>query len=421
MRASSHKKQLIENINVLLLARNEDIAAIDRQTLRGLKSNNIQFINSGLKAAVTLSNILLNYQKLPDVIVCHEQLNDMHGIEFINLLQLHPSLRRIPIILTISYPIKTPEETFYIVLQRPYSSADLLQAISSAQNNVKKIPIPESSDTIAFETALEYLSKEQTEPEITSEGAYKLGLKAIRKKDWDEAITQLRYTILRQPENTHALLALATAWKGKGSIRKYRDTLFDLLYIYIKNHKWEHAKSINQRLVKSLNEASNPLYNKASEFLSIGNISDAAQAIIAGHIPVQEELLYEQISKGCALTPNPQKTAQQLQEYLKHVGETALAELLAKSPSKPKKRLLSSKRSKQTAHSYHSDIPNDTFSFFLNTDTQKSTQKKKDEASPLELMDKVKAPSFLRSLPLLQDAITVLKFTYHMFRSSKKK
>lgn len=428
MKNSLKKTQLEENMNVFLLARNEDVAVIDRQTLRAINIKKIQFIDSGTKTVSTLIHNYVNQGSMPDFILCHEQLRDIKGKEFIELLQLHPILKQLPIIMTTTnVSQESSKNTSYTILKRPYSSSDLLQSIQLAKEKAQNNQPTNISDTIAFETALEYFIKAQQNPkELSIESSYKAGIKAIREKNWDEAINQLNYTIKRQPEHANALLALATAWKGKGSKRKYRDILDELFHIYVKNHQWEQAKTINQRLVQVSEGTSNPLYSEACEFLSKKNIPDAAQALLTGRTPFQNELLYEQVARGCLANPTPQEIATALQEYLTSIDEKPLAELLARHLFQPvKKRILSSEYSaKKIISSSKNEEP---FSFFLNTPSN-TLKKQQDENikeingdnDPENLGDKFKAPSFLKSMPKLQDVISVLKFTYHMFRDSKK-
>lgn len=420
--------QLEDNMHILLLARNEDVTVIDRRALRSINVKSIQLMELGIKAASTLVSNYLNQLNMPDFIMCHEQLKDITGKEFIELLQLHPVLKQIPIIMTTTnISQEYAENIYYSILKRPYSSSDLLKSIQLAKEKTQFIQHTVTSDTIAFETALEYLIKtHQSTKELSSKNSYTAGIKAVREKNWDEAINQLNYTIKRQPEHANALLALATAWKGKGSKRKYRDILDELLHIYVKNHQWEHAKTINQRLVQVNEGTSNPLYSEACEFLSKKNIPDAAQALIAGRTPFQNELLYEQVARGCIANPNPREVATTLQEYLKSIDEAPLAELLRKHLFQPvKKRILSLEHSAKKIIS--SSKNEDQFSFFLDSANAQgkkqhktNIQQTKNKNKPEDLEDRFKAPSFLKSMPKLQDAISILKFTYHMFRDSKK-
>lgn len=418
--------QLEDNTHVLLLACNEDVAVADRRLLRSINLKNIQFTELGIKAASTLVSNYLNQLSMPDFILCHEQLKDITGKEFIELLQLHPILKQIPLIMTTTNISQEHAENMcYSILKRPYSSSELLTSIQLAKKKTQSIQRTVTSDTIAFETALGYFIKtHQNNKELSSENSYIAGVKAVQEKNWDEAINQLNYTIKRQPEHTNALLALATAWKGKGSKRKYRDILDELLHIYVKNHKWEHAKTINQRLVQVNGGTSNPLYNKACEFLSKKNIPDAAQALIAGRTPFQNELLYEQVTRGCVANSNPQEVATNLQEYLKSIDEAPLAKLLGKHLFQPfKKRILSLEHSAKKIIS--SSKNEELFSFFLDSANaqdkkQHNTNTQQTKNNPENFEDRFKAPSFLKFMPKLQDAISILKFTYHMFRESKK-
>lgn len=418
--------QLEDNMHVLLLARNEDVAVIDRRALRAIHVKNIQLMELGIKVASTLASNYLNQLNMPDFILCHEQLKDITGKEFIELLQLHPVLKQIPLIMTTTnLSQEHAKNMYYSILKRPYSSSDLLKSIQLAKEKTQSIQHIVTSDTIAFETALEYLIKtHQSTKEVSSENSYTAGIKAVREKNWDEAINQLNYTVKHQPEHANALLALATAWKGKGSKRKYKDILDELLRIYVKNHQWEHAKTINQRLVQVNEGTSNSLYSEACEFLSKKNIPDAAKAIIAGRTPFQNELLYEQVARGCIATPNPQEVATTLQEYLKSIDEAPLAELLKKHLFQPvKKRILSLEHSAKKIIS--SSKNEDQFSFFLNSANAQDKKQhkaniKQTKNKPENFEDRFKAPSFLKSMPKLQDAISIFKFTYHMFRESKK-
>lgn len=426
MKNSLNNKTFAQHIQILLLARNEDFAAIDRQTLRTIHIKNIQFMESGIKAASNLANKFLHQQKQPDCIICHEQLKDMTGEAFINILQLHPTLSRIPIVMTV--PSNTPEnqQATYATLQRPYSPTRLLQTIHTAKNKVMAVPETTSTSTVAFESALDYLQQEKKDTKNTLyEDAYKKGLQAIRNKDWDEAIHQLTFIVTRQPEHTNALLLLATAWKGKGNQKKYTNNLRILLHCYVTSHQWKQAQTINNSLIKSMGKNFNPLYNEAYEFLCLGNISNAAQAIIFGYTPSQDVLMYEKLSLGCLATSDPQDTAKKLQEYFKTTGNTTLAEKLAehllKHIEKQKQLTKTSQKKKNSTSSFEA---NNNLLFILDAKKQPSQKKEtkieQTEDIHMDLMHKLEPTKLLKSFPTLQDALAVFKFTYYMFQKSKK-
>ncbi len=404
---------------VLLLAKEKNFAADDYQILSNNNIKNILFMDEGIKAASMLHEKYIHQQKLPNIILCHDQLKDMSGISFIQLLELHPYFTTIPTLILTPKPTIIPSNTKHVFLNLPYSNQELIKAISIAQKSIQNPSI--QSDTTLFEKKIQHLKKE-TYPnkKLTIHDAYISGLKAIKEKNFKDGIIQLQYVIKMEPKHTNALLALSIAWKEQGYIKEYIEILNTLLSIYVEKQQWNQAKNINKRLMLALDSQSNPLYDKAYHFLSDGSVSKAAQAIMAGRISSdQDDYMYEKLLHGCLKTYSPYKTIQKLKSCLLKLGDTILTEKITNylEQSIPKYE----REKKQLSIS----IPTNTEKhiFLLSNKPKEKNKKQNERPENIEqfLMKKLEPSKVLNFAPKIQEFISVFKYTNYLLHSLKNK
>ncbi|MEG2140984.1 MAG: response regulator, partial [Bilophila sp.] len=95
--------------SALLLVRHEDLAVVDRRALREAGIRSVRVLSSGVEAARILHTAATESAKLemtfrddPNLVLCHEQLADMTGDEFVRLIRLHPLLMPFPILMAVA-------------------------------------------------------------------------------------------------------------------------------------------------------------------------------------------------------------------------------------------------------------------------------------------------------------------------------
>lgn len=85
----------------LLLASTEEYAAVDRRMLRELGIRELKILTSGAEGARLLRTTgTLAFR--PEAIFCAEILADMPGVDFLDLIRLHPDLTETPVLLLTS-------------------------------------------------------------------------------------------------------------------------------------------------------------------------------------------------------------------------------------------------------------------------------------------------------------------------------
>jgi len=180
---------------VLLLASQFEMAAIDRQVLKGANIHISRILTSGIEAATYLTTAQAKDQQVPDFILCHEQLADMTGKEFITLLRQHSDFMAYPIILAVSEQQKNPAGCSAILI-RPYALDALNAKIALAAesqtftNTVLTNTTKRTND--AFNTALaEYQAKRQSSTNAIKK-LYNEALFAAKVNDFDKAIMHLK-------------------------------------------------------------------------------------------------------------------------------------------------------------------------------------------------------------------------------------
>jgi len=179
----------------LLLASQFEMAAVDRQALKGAEIQVNSILTSGIEAATYLNTAQANAQQLPDFILCHEQLTDMTGKEFITLMRKHSDFMSYPIILAVSKQQKNPAGCSAI-LTRPYAVDELnskiaLAAQCQAATNTVLINTTKGTND-AFNTALAERQAKLKSSADTIKALYHEALFAAKIKDFDKAIMHLQ-------------------------------------------------------------------------------------------------------------------------------------------------------------------------------------------------------------------------------------
>lgn len=435
--------------SALLLVRNDDVAAVDRRALRAAGIRRIKVVFSGVEAARELAENARFARASrpvgsPDMVLCHEQLADMTGDEFVRLIRLHPALIPFPVIVAVAtntpaVRTKAKESGYSGLLVRPYTPAALTKEILLAAEcetvTSSALGASLSAPADAFTEALDALARYSLSQSNNVEQVYRGALMAMRQQRWDEAIASLQRAAKLAPDNGEVLLGLAAAWRGKGSLEKSQALLREAVAVFVDSGAWERARSVSERLLRETPESQPPLQNEARRLLAAGKTADAAQALLcsgfggaagAAGPEGRNAWIYEQVARGCMATPGPEDAAEQLRERLAESGEE-------KSGSALRDYVLYRLRGGESAFESHrrsalsrSQARNvdDLFWAELGEDKKDGVYETPSPPTGAPVIALLKEPSTspaLNGFPLLRDAVAVAKVTVGLFRAGRKK
>lgn len=473
--------------SALLLVRHEDHAVVDRRTLRDAGIRTIKVLTSGVEAARILHTSALiavrpgGFREGPDLVLCHEQLGDMTGDEFVRLIRLNPLLLPFPIIVAVASDtravrLKATESGYSGLLPRPYPQTALrsqLQHAALCRDATREaLKHSTNTDSSAFEAALDHFINQGAAHSQDAEKVYRSGLLAVRQQRWDESIATLQRASRLDPDNGKALIALAAAWRGKGNADKSSAMLQEAVSVLVKNRDWAQVLIVSQRLMRENPGMPHPLHGEARRLVAAGNMEDAAQALLCDEAaldtPTGKKNLLEQMFRGCRAGTDPERAASELTACLATAGHAALGKAIQTfvleritldnagygesaadpAPFSMQHIELASEHTPETASERFSEltqerntplfsattsdlttIPDTTR--IAKTDTKnadasgarKKNGTSKDASAPqaIALLTEPSTPAALKQFPRLSDALAVAKVTMGLFKARKKK
>lgn len=224
---STFQRERLSFTSVLLLARHEDHAAVDRQSLRRMGLRAIRIMTSGVEAVRVLSGKqqLADDLPFPDLVLCDEQLSDMSGQEFLALLRSHPRLATFPVIMSLVHD--TPairrelgELASSGVLVRPYSGDAFLNQLAraAAMHPPKKNPshwFADAAQTGAFELALSRFTLSRRVSDQAAGQWFRQGLLAMRQEQWEDASVAFQQALKEQAGHADAMKGLTLALRKR--------------------------------------------------------------------------------------------------------------------------------------------------------------------------------------------------------------
>ncbi len=323
--------------SAFLLVRSDDMAVVDRRVLRDAGIRRIQVISSGIEAAKKLAAAVstgCGDGSGPDMILCHEQLADMSGDEFVRLVRLHPALMPFPVIMAVAADspalrAKAREFGYSGLLIRPYAPAALVKQIKVAAQcqTATRAALGDrlTAEPTRFRAALDTVARHRLIRSDNADEIYRGALLALRQRKWDEAVPALQRAVKLAPENGEILLALAAAWRGKNDVEKSRAMLREAVAVFVDNGAWERARGVSERLLNENAEERPPLHNEARRLLSLNRAEDAAKALLCSGFGANEAAggpqgknawTYEQLARGCMASCEPIQTLARLKKRL---------------------------------------------------------------------------------------------------------
>lgn len=442
--------------SAFLLVRSEDMAVVDRRVLRDAGIRHIQVLSSGVEAARKLAEDSSTGSG-PDMVLCHEQLADMSGDEFVRLVRLHPALAPFPVIMAVtadSPALRTKAREFGYsgLLIRPYTLAALIKQMNVAaecrEATRAALQGRLGAEPTTFRTALEALSRQRLIRSDNADHVYRGALLALRQRNWDEAVTALQRAIKLAPENGEIVLALAAAWRGKNDVEKSRAMLREAVAVFVDNGAWERARGVSERLLNETAEKRHPLHNEARRLLASNRAADAAEALIQGGFGVNDAAagpegknawICEQIARGCMASNEPVQTLARLKRCLTAAwgkdGSGAFGALEsyvlsringAESALAVQRLAVASFKSSGPAFAGEvsspqgAPCPPQAKTTRAPSPAQDSTVLTDETAPAIPLLKEPSPSTALQGFPLLRDALAVARVTAGLLRAERK-
>lgn len=382
---------------VLLLAEDEHASALDRQVLRRVGVARPIFFTSGRKA--------LDYMlgrgagQGVDLLVCHERLADMSGLQFLAYVRGMQGIAHIPaVFLTGNRQSLIAQAALACnscaVLVRPYAESEATAALAAActpgalhaplvlppsfasrfdpQTRVGKRP-PLSPLPLTKKSEPRTRGVSAPKQDLTAETAASLlqaGVTALRNEDWGRAESFLQRSYSLDPAHAETCVALSRAAAGQGREEESHVWLCRAGAAYLRANDRTRARDMFIRLPRGKN-GQTPILQAAGTAMQRGEVKVAALLFMEAHAQDPSTPLHALVSRVCLFTPAPEEHMRGLVKALADAGHASTAGRLHM-------RLLSAEEQEETAA----------------------------------------AVSFLDRFPVLQDIVSVAGYTFKAWRTA---
>ncbi|MCI7569619.1 MAG: response regulator [Desulfovibrio sp.] len=295
-------------ISVMLLSRSERLASVDKRTLREAGAVTRWSMTSGVEAARLLDGLAAGSRpETPDVIVCHQELEDMDGEQFCAMLRLHPRLVSQPVLLLLANDDEAQQMAALgcgasALLSRPYSvdalRRQLLSLTTYAAHERQLHKAAADADASAFNDALASYAM-LLKPERRPEDYFNAALRCLEAGQWNTAIAAFQRALRAEHIKGEAELGIAAAYKGKGDKARYRAWLARAADTFARARRWHKARSAYMRLLQENPRARNPVLAAAQRLLRQGDAEGAAQALAAVHDITDGAAIADKLAQTC--------------------------------------------------------------------------------------------------------------------------
>ena len=299
-------------ISVMLLSRSERLAAVDKRALREAGATTRWSMTSGVEAARLLDGLAAGARpgsrpETPDVIVCHQELEDMDGEQFCAMLRLHPRLVSQPVLLLMANDTEAQQMAALgcgasALLSRPYSVETLrrqllsLTAYADCEHQLQQAAANTGSS--AFNEALASYAL-LLKPERPPEDYLNAALRCLEAGQWNTAIAAFQRALRAEHIRGEAELGMAAAYKGKGDTARYRAWLARAADTFARARRWHRARSAYVRLLQENPRARNPVLAAAQRLLRQGDAEGAAQALASVYDITGDALMADRLAQTC--------------------------------------------------------------------------------------------------------------------------
>jgi tetratricopeptide (TPR) repeat protein len=419
----------------LVLAQNEDFAVIDRRALREAGVGRIRVMTSGLYAARFLAGKeKADQNPAPDIVLVHQQLADMSGDEFTALARSHPRLAGLPILRvgagdTAEEKLAALSLGYSALLVRPYSGEGMSRALEHAERFREAREALDLGGALLntelfdkalerFEAVLEICRREEPEQ------AFHKGLEQLRQREWDAAIHSFRSALRRLALRGEAEFGIALAWKGKGDHGAYRRYLERAGQSFARAAKWHRARVAYAALLRGDREAQSPFLLEAERLIRAGLFEEAATALVEGYDLTPKDPLRERLARTLLYgSDDPEKDAEalrcSLREKAPRVAESLAGEVRGEMDEQ-KRRMGERRREAGGTGLFPLGVP------LAGEEAENAPPDFGPASDPEErggafppLSEKDVGTSLFSGRPGVNEAITVAKLTWKLFRSGK--
>jgi len=415
-----------------LLVQSEEFAVLDRRVLREAGVSQVRVMTSGVYTA----RLLTGKEKsdrgaMPDLVLAHHQLADMTGAEFVELVRSHPRLAGLPILLVSS--TETPEtmaqalaQGYSGVLARPYSGQSMrlaLEYAAAAKLDQDRLNLGRALlNTELFDKALERFEAMLGASEQEPQQAFHNGLAHLQQRKWDAAISAFQRALKQQSFKGEAEFGIALAWRGKGDQRKYRVYLERAGQSFARAAKWHRARTVYARLLREAPASESPFLLEAERLIRAERFEDAATALAEGYDCTSKGAMRERLARTLLYAgDSPDRDADALRQSLQGKAPgvaDALSAEVREEMAEQQRRIQG--RAKSASKSVFTqgiplleEIPDEDA-------TPPSRTEDPDRALAVEPLSEQSLSSDLFShKPGMNEAITVAKLTWKIFRSGK--
>jgi tetratricopeptide (TPR) repeat protein len=277
-------------------------------------------------------------------------------------------------------------------------------------------------NTALFDKALErfelVLGAQEPEKEFHS------GLDQLRQRKWDAAISAFQRALKQQAFTGEAEFGIALAWKGKGDQHNYRLYLERAGHSFAKAAKWHRARTVYACLLQDAPFSESPFLLEAERLIRSGRFAEAATALAEGYELTSKGAIRERLARTLIYNSDaPEQSVDALRRSLRNktpkVAET-LSEEVREEVNEQQRRMRGRRRRTQDAPKslFTQGIP------LLEEEAEEAAppQYRADPGSPFAiepLPEKGGASDAFSDKPGVNEAITVAKMTWKIFRSGK--
>ncbi|MEG2172709.1 MAG: tetratricopeptide repeat protein [Desulfovibrionaceae bacterium] len=436
----------------LLLVSTEANASVDKRALRHAGVATVRVFTSGLAAARLLAGLNPDPQDdepMPEVVLCHSTLADMSGADFVALIRCHPQLLDLPIITLASnaddaQKISALASGYSALLVRPYAPpvlhATLLEVARNAADANYTRTARQNLRCGDFDKALaQYtlLGHTQEDPEQ----AYHAGMHYLLDRQWDQAIRAFQKALRHITLKGESELGLATAWKGKGDLERYRHYLGEASRTFARALQWQKARSVYARLLQEDPTAASPFLHMAECLIREGRFDEATEALAAGYDLNPQTPVARAVARACLYTDTPEYAARRVEESLSQTRMGALAPRLGEeirtSLQDEEQKLHERQRTATVQDMLLLPTLDDSADLFVPPLPRKSSTARQEtpqgrprkgislrDTAPDTLVLTPLNPedaetSLFYNMPGLNEALSVAKFTWKLFHASK--
>ena len=337
-----HSKTTLPFRSALVLSANSGESGVDKSTLRACGIRSVSTMRSGIQAARLLAlqagSVSSNSQQSPvDIVLCSDQLDDMSSKQFLRLIKTHPALVSFPVVIMSTQA--TREAVLdaigagcagYVV--RPYPqeklTKQLYRAASGKRMDTDLMQARRELCTKNFESSIAKFTTVTERAAPLLETLFDEGMKHLEVQDWDNAIRSFNKAVRINTLYAEAYLGLSKAWRGKGDTKKSLGALKMAGEAYSRLEKYEKAREVYSGLLKEVPSMRNPLFGTGSALIRHGNFHSAGKAFLEGARLTPEEKVHEYIARACQFTDSPEKAADQVCLAIEKAGDRKLADKL---------------------------------------------------------------------------------------------